>query len=79
MKIDRIENFVENGDASIYFHDLVKNNPVVTTSINNAIRENADIITKDFVPILGNAMGHIIQKLANTVYDIYPFDILLPE
>ncbi|XP_022909010.1 circadian clock-controlled protein daywake-like [Onthophagus taurus] len=78
IRIKHSTHDVDVKSMSLYLHNLFKNNPEITASVNRVINDNIHILYKDFKPLLQRTIGGIITDYANRAYSQYSFNTLLP-
>lgn len=67
------------GKLQIQLVDLFKGNPQLTEHVNNAINKNIDVVYDDFKPLLTRTMSTISRNYFNRVFELFPYDVLLPK
>ncbi|KAI4470664.1 hypothetical protein MML48_1g01451 [Holotrichia oblita] len=67
------------GSIVIQLEDLFRGNPQLTKNVNNAINENIDALYTDFKPLLTTTLSTVSRSYFNRVFELFPYDVLLPK
>lgn len=62
----------------LYFADLFKGNELLTNNTNKFINENEEALAKDVDPVVSEAVGQLIGKIFNHVFELFTIDQLFP-
>jgi len=88
------KKYVQNGEDYLKFVDaevepdikglhleltnLIPNNPEITKNTNDAINANIDVLYKELSPVIHDTMLSFVEDALNSVYGIFPIDVLWP-
>ncbi|GJQ88016.1 hypothetical protein Trydic_g12940 [Trypoxylus dichotomus] len=77
--IDREAIDVVTGKIYIRLENLFNGAPDLTENVNKAINDNIDALYTDFKPLLTTTLSTVSRSYFNRVFELFPYDVLLPE
>lgn len=60
----------------MYFHNLFRNNPEITKTVNKVIEDNQDELFKDIHPLVEKIISEIDLSMFKGVFDTYSLNEL---
>lgn len=78
LQFEKVELKMTKKASSLYFADLFKGNDLLTNNTNKFINENEEALAKDVDPVVTEAVGQLIGKIFNHVFELFTIDQLFP-